>query len=296
MNKRITTVVFAFFLILTCILFSNVGCGRNQPGKNSTDHDVSDPSEPNIPVVTLPPKQPASILRPDIAALDRSTKCWGQGTIVNDKNCPVGCIQYNQKYGAYDALFGGNPDVGKTVYLTFDEGYENGYTAKILDILKEKNCPAIFFVTMDYAKREPELIRRMIEEGHVVGNHSTTHPSMPSLSADAAAEEILALHKTVMEQFAYQMTLFRPPKGEFSEQTLALAQDLGYRSVFWSFAYKDWVTDAQPEPHAALTKTLSAAHDGAIYLLHAVSETNAAILGQFIDNMRQNGYRFASEF
>ena len=147
---------------------------------------------------------------------------------------------------------------------------------------------------MDYVKQNPDLIRRMIDEGHVVGNHSVTHPAkgLPSQSIDTQAEELMALHRYVQETFDYDMYLFRYPAGIYSEQSLALVQQLGYRSVFWSFAYRDWVTDDQPEPTAALQKVTERLHPGAIYLLHAVSATNTQIMGDFIDAARQQGYVF----
>lgn len=216
---------------------------------------------------------------------------WGQGTDVDDFNRPTSCLTYQQKYGHLDAYFIGENT--KTIYLTFDEGYENGYTAKILDVLKGKNCPAVFFVTKPYVKEHPELIQRMISEGHVVGNHSVTHPSMPTLSLEDAAQEIVELHELVQNNFGYHMTLFRPPMGEWSEQTLALTQQLQYKSVFWSFAYKDWITDDQPDPSTSLNKLCDSLHNGSLYLLHAVSATNTAILGDFIDYARAEGYTFA---
>ncbi len=232
----------------------------------------------------------ASLSAADIETLENQTKGWGQGTSVDDLNRPTACTSYQEKYGKYDAYFI-MPNTN-AIYLTFDEGYENGYTSKILDILKEKNCPAVFFVTMDYVKKNPDLVKRMINEGHIVGNHSTTHPSMPSVSISGATNEIMELHNYVKDNFGYEMTLFRPPMGEWSERTLALTQSLGYKSVFWSFAYKDWVTSEQPEVTSALTKTTSCAHNGAIYLLHAVSSTNTTILSDFIDNVRSKGYVF----
>lgn len=226
----------------------------------------------------------------DIAKLDSKKNGWGQGTQVDDRNRPIACTTYQEKYGKYGAVF--IKEDNRNFYLTFDEGYENGYTAKILDVLKEKSVPAVFFVTQDYVKRNPDLVRRMIDEGHVVGNHSWTHPSMPTLTPEKAAQEITKLHDYIKEQFGYEMTLFRPPMGEYSEQTLALTQQLGYQSVFWSYAYKDWDPKNQPELSASLEKTLKYAHPGAVYLLHAVSETNTNMLGDFIDGIREKGYTF----
>ena len=124
--------------------------------------------------------------------------------------------------------------------LTFDEGYENGYTASILDTLKEKGVQAVFFITGDYLDAEPELVGRMIEEGHIVGNHSENHPSFPTISLDRQREELAALAKKMEDQFGYTMALFRPPCGEFSERMLENVRNFGYKTVFWSYAYKDW--------------------------------------------------------
>ena len=228
-----------------------------------------------------------------LKTIDNTSRGWGQGTNFDEKNRPKGALNAQNTYGDYDALY--IAEENPAIYLTIDEGYENGYTAKILDVLKEKNCPAVFFVTMDYVKQNPDLIRRMIKEGHVVGNHSVTHPSagLPSQSIDIQAEELMALHRYVKETFDYDMYLFRYPAGIHSNQSLALVQQLGYKSVFWSFAYRDWITDDQPDPAAALHQVTNRLHPGAIYLLHAVSSTNTQIMGDFIDHARAQGYTFA---
>lgn len=222
--------------------------------------------------------------------LDTRKLGWGPGGPVDENNRPSGAIDYQQKYGKYDADF--IKENEKNIYLTFDEGYENGYTDDILDVLKEKNVSAVFFVTMPYVKAEPELIQRMIDEGHVVGNHSVNHLSMPETDAAQCEREVVELHDYVKENFNYEMNLFRFPMGEFSERDLSILQQLGYRSVFWSFAYRDWLVDEQPNPQEALQNIESKCHPGAIYLLHAVSKTNTEILGQMIDDLRAEGYTF----
>ncbi len=218
---------------------------------------------------------------------------WGQGVNVDENDRPVSAVEAQKNYGKYNADFV-KTDEDKTIYLTFDEGYENGYSSVILDILKEKNCKAVFFITMDYAKSEPKLIQRMIKEGHVVGAHSVTHPAngIPSLSLEEQQQEIALLHEYVQKQFDYNMYLFRFPAGIYSEQSLALVQQLGYKSVFWSYAYADWDPDNQMDVQEALDKAMSKIHGGAIYLLHAVSSTNATMLGDFIDQTRDKGYTF----
>lgn len=222
--------------------------------------------------------------------LDNTKLGWGPGGPVDENNRPSGAVSYQEKYGKYDADFIREQE--NHIYLTFDEGYENGYTDDILDVLKEKGVSAVFFVTMPYVKAEPELIQRMIDEGHIVGNHSVNHPSMPETNPEQCRNEIMELHDYVKENFQYEMTLFRFPMGEFSERDLSIAQQLGYRSVFWSFAYRDWLVDEQPNPQEALEKIESKCHPGAIYLLHAVSQTNAEILGQMIDDLQAQGYTF----
>lgn len=223
------------------------------------------------------------------ASLSNETVGWGQGVEVNEKNQPTGALQGQEKYGDLGGYFI-FPDSDKTIYLTYDLGYENGYTAAILDALKEKGVHGVFFVTMDYVKSAPELVKRIIDEGHILGNHSVTHPSMPSCSEEKARNEVQELHDYVKENFGYEMNLFRFPRGEFSEKMMSLVHDMGYTSVFWSYAYVDWKTDAQPDVAASLQKLTKAAHPGAIYLLHTVSSTNAALMGDLIDNLRTAGY------
>ncbi len=220
-------------------------------------------------------------------------KCgYGQGIQLDEKNRPFCATDFNSQFKKYDAYAIKNDE--KTIYLTFDQGYENGYTAKILDVLKQKNVKATFFVLEDYAIRNSELVERMINEGHTIGNHSFHHYSMPTLDENTCKNEILHLHDYIKEKFNYEMTLFRPPMGEFSEKSLAITQDCGYETVMWSFAYADWNVNAQPEQNSSLTKMIEAKHDGAIYLLHSVSSTNAEILDDFIDNAINEGYNFSN--
>lgn len=220
--------------------------------------------------------------------------CYGQGYETDSENRPVGAIQAQEKYGLFGGKFIGDKS-DKTIYLTFDEGYENGCTARILDILKEKNVTATFYVTLDYVRSSPELVSRMINEGHEVGNHSCTHPSLPDIDDDTVFEEIHGLEKYISDNYnGYKTVTMRPPRGEFSVRTLKLAKNMGYDTVLWSFAYNDWNTDSQPDKDAAYKRITSATHNGAIYLLHAVSETNTAILSDVIGYWQENGYNVRS--
>ena len=221
-------------------------------------------------------------------SLDRTVHGYGQGYNVDEYNRPYGATNAQNAYGAYNTAFIAPAD--GNIYLTFDLGYENGYTSTILDTLAAKGVKAVFFVTMQYCRSQPAIVQRIINEGHVLGNHSVNHYSMPTLSIDQMEYEILELHNYILNTYGYEMFLFRPPMGEFSTQSLAVTQNLGYKTVHWSFAYLDYDTANQPEYYAALDRVTGAAHSGAIYLLHAVSATNTAILGDVIDSFRNQGY------
>lgn len=182
----------------------------------------------------------------------------------------------------------------KMVYLTFDCGYENGYTSVVLDVLKEKNVKAAFFCTLDQIKSEPELVARMINEGHIVGNHSATHPSFDALNRTQMAKEIEECDNYLREYFGYTSKYFRFPKGNYSENALDLVGTLGFVSVFWSLSYADWDTDNQKGSDYAFEKVTQRLHPGAIILLHSVSSDNAGAIGDIIDFARENGYEFSS--
>lgn len=223
-------------------------------------------------------------------ALSTEKHGYGQGVQLDDKNRPTGALDFNANYGKYGAE--ALREDKKNILLTFDQGYENGYTAQILDTLKEKKVKAVFFLLQDYAERNPELVQRMIDEGHIVGNHSVSHYSMPDLSAEECRQEIEGLQEYMKQNFGVTMKLFRPPMGEFSEQSLSVTKDCGLSTMLWSFAYADWDVNAQPDPAQAKEKLIGAAHEGAVYLLHSVSQTNAEVLSEVIDGIRDEGFEF----
>lgn len=199
-----------------------------------------------------------------------------------------GAPELLEKYGA--VWIG---DTRKSIiYLTFDEGYENGYTPMILDTLAKHEVKAIFFITGPYLKEHQDLVRRMVEEGHTVGNHTIHHPSLPSLDDRQVEEEILGLDRAFREKFGRGMEFLRPPKGEYSERTLRLARDLGYCSLFWSFAYDDWYRDRTRGPQYAYDIVMRNLHNGAVLLLHAVSKDNANALDSIIKGAAERGYSF----
>ena len=193
----------------------------------------------------------------------------------------------------YNGIALGNKDK-KYIYITFDLGYEAGFTDKILDSLKENNVQGVFFITAHYLNTAPELVTRMIDEGHIVGNHTVNHKSMPSLSDEEIKKEIMDLHQVIYQKYGYEMKYIRPPKGEFSERTLALSEKLGYKTVMWSFAYVDWEENNQPAESDAINKIISNLHNGEVMLLHGTSKTNAGIMNEIIEKVREAGYEWKS--
>lgn len=222
-----------------------------------------------------------------------STGSWGL-SFRQEGAPPIGNAGKDQ-LRQYQAAYIGN--VGeKVLYLTFDAGYENGCTAKILDTLKEKQVPAAFFLVGNYIRQSPDLVRRMVAEGHTVGNHTMHHYDMSRLSDKAAfSKELTDLEALYKETVGQELPKFyRPPQGIYSEGNLKMAQELGYKTLFWSLAYVDWNNDAQPTREAAFAKLLPRTHNGAVVLLHSTSKTNAEILGELIDKWKAMGYRFGT--
>lgn len=194
----------------------------------------------------------------------------------------------------YDAFYKGNAE-DKDIYLTFDNGYENGYTGKVLDILAKEKVPAAFFVTGHYLKSEPELSKRMVNEGHIIGNHSWSHPDLTTVSGEKLKKE-LALVKEETEKVTGQkeMAYLRPPRGILSERTMLLAKQEGYTHVLWSLAFVDWKTDQQKGWKYSYDNIMKQIHPGAVLLLHTVSKDNADALEKVIKDLKQQGYTFKS--
>ena len=218
---------------------------------------------------------------------------WGL-SFQTEGQAPVGNAT-QEELAQYNARYVGDTS-NKVIYLTFDCGYENGYTEPILDVLKKHNAPAAFFVVGHMIESAPDIICRMAEEGHIVGNHTFHHPDMSAISDPAAfrqeLEELSALYR---ETVGEDMPLFyRPPQGKYSVENLKQAHDLGYQTVFWSLAYVDWYVDDQPTAEEAYAKLLPRIHDGAIVLLHSTSRTNAEILDDLLTKWEEMGYSFAS--
>lgn len=198
--------------------------------------------------------------------------------------------KYYSQYGALTLDTSGE----KVIYLTFDCGYENNLTEKILDTLRDKQIPAAFFVTLPYLKSNPKIAARMIKEGHTVGNHSSSHPDFSAISRPQMSEEIQEVDNYLRLHFGYSSPYFRFPRGVCSDSSLELVSSLGYTSVFWSTAYADWDTAAQRGADYAFSVVTSRLHPGCVLLLHAVSSDNAFALGRIIDFALKEGYTFVT--
>lgn len=214
---------------------------------------------------------------------------WGIGKDKDDNHQPLDCVKANETYASYDAIFVG--PVEKKIYLTFDNGYENGNTEEILDILLKYQIHAVFFITGYYAANEDAIVRRMIDEGHTIGNHSFSHKSFQNQSREGIKNDIMKLHRLMIEKYNYVMDVLRPPLGEFSIDSLQVSKDLNYQNVFWSFAYYDYNVKKQPSETDALDKLEKGLHPGAIYLLHSISDTNKKVLEEFINYVYNEGYK-----
>ena len=221
------------------------------------------------------------------------TGSWGL-SFRQSGTTPIGNAGADQ-LREYDAVYVGNT-AKKKLYLTFDAGYENGCTGRILDVLKAQDVKAAFFLVGNYIEKNADLVRRMVQEGHTVGNHTMHHYDMSKLKTkEAFASELRELEELYKETVGQELPkYYRPPQGTYSRENLEMAKELGYKTVFWSLAYVDWNNDAQPKPEEAYAKLLPRTHNGAVVLLHSTSQTNADILEELIGKWKEQGYEFGT--
>lgn len=270
-------------IILSILLLLTSGCGAiNEP--------VNQP-QPTHTATEQPTEQPTQIPQIDFSGLSAKVKGWG---FVRKKNSapevPVSQQEELKRYGGY--YLGDTSN--KEIYLTFDEGYENGYTAKILDVLQAKGVTAAFFVTGPYLEGQRDLVQRMIDEGHIIGNHTVHHPNLGEADDEKIKSELNGLNEKCEEIYGVTMTYMRPPEGAYSERSLAVTQSLGYKTILWSHAYKDWDVNLQLGTENAVNQVVPYFHNGEILLLHAVSKDNADALAMIIDKAEEEGYVFKS--
>lgn len=217
---------------------------------------------------------------------------WGIKRNTNHEQPDLG-TENKKIIDQYNGIAMGNSEK-KYIYLTFDNGYEAGYTQKILEILKENQVPAAFFITAHYLNTASDLVQQMINDGHIISNHTSNHYSMPDISNEKIQKEVMELHTAVYQKFNYEMKYIRPPKGEYSERTIAYTNSLGYKTVMWSFAYDDWDENKQGREDYGKQKILDNVHPGEVMLLHATSKDNANILDYCIKEIKKMGYEFKS--
>lgn len=302
MKKLITT---AIIIAVAGTLF---GCAKDSIDNSSP---TASPDSSNVAATATVDKKKGALTKTGLYALSPvhyavgdkynkaglSEKGVGYGYGVAKDGKPHEISVNNQKFfEPFSAFCLDTKSKEKTLYLTFDCGYENGYTAPILDILKDKKVPAAFFVTKDYLESEAgdEMTVRMIKEGHIIGNHSASHPTFPRISREKMTREIEECENYLRKNYGYTSKFFRFPTGEYSECSLELVQSLGLKSAFWSLAYLDYEVNAQPAPEDAFKTLTSRLHPGAVILIHSVSKTNAEILDDVIDYARNQGYVFKS--
>ncbi len=222
-----------------------------------------------------------------------TTGAWGL-SFQQEGKPPVGPVGSRELY-ALDGVYVGDT-TRPVLYLTFDAGYENGCTEKILDTLKKHNVPAAFFLVGNYIEKNADLVRRMVDEGHIVANHTMHHPDMSKLSnKEDFARELTQLEELFREVTGKELPkYYRPPQGVYSRENLEMAKEMGYKTVFWSLAYADWDNNAQPTREQAFAKLLPRVHNGAVVLLHSTSQTNAQILDELLTRWEDMGYTFES--
>lgn len=239
--------------------------------------------EPNIPEVEI-----------NVEDLDTTIRHFGYDPNGprDANNAPADMAWYIRNWGEWATFL--QDTSKKEIYLTFDMGYEIGYTAQILDVLKEHDIKAVFFLVGEYAETAPDLVWRMINEGHILGNHSYGHPSggIPSLSIEDQIADTMYMHNLVMDTYGYDMKLYRFPSGTYSTQSLEVISQLGYDHVFYSFYYHDYYVEDQPDPAEALEICLEELHPGAIYMFHTISSTNAEIFDEWVEGVLARGYTF----
>lgn len=228
-----------------------------------------------------------------VEQINMNTKiCFGLKRGENHERPDLG-KKNMELFNKYGVLAIGNEN-SKNIYITFDLGYEAGYTESILDTLKSNNVKATFFITAHYLNTNTDLVKQMIEEGHIVGNHTVNHKVLPDISEKELEKEIMDLHTILYEKTGYEMKYIRPPKGEYSEFVLKKCNELGYKTVMWSFAYDDWDENKQNRTEYGKEKILSNLHNGEIMLLHGTSKDNMEILNECIKEIKNEGYLIKS--
>lgn len=305
-RKRAGRIVMILFVLAT-LAFTGVLCGCEIKGaqpntKKEKKSDLGnskkeDESEGGTTTQEITTRAAIDVSKQDYSNLSKKYNSWwfkrNMEHMQSGAQEEIDIAKYRACYVDKNAMQGKNVD--KVVYLTFDCGYDNGYTETMLDILKKHNATAAFFVTQTYIRDSKDIVLRMKKEGHIVGNHTVTHPNLSEASVEKIQEEILGCQEYMKEATGYDMDqFFRPPKGEYSEYLLQVAKDMGYSTIFWSLAYLDYDVNQQPSVDHVVEHWSNYYHPGCIPLIHNVSSANAGALDTILTNLENEGYRFGS--
>ncbi|MGE5454655.1 MAG: delta-lactam-biosynthetic de-N-acetylase [Methylocystaceae bacterium] len=288
MPKRSSVYCLVLLIMLATLLM--VGCSKKEEPQPLPPKQTVKPTTPAPkPEPTPSPVVEVPVINQPVLSTQRIGWGIGRNSTHTSPGVPAAWTNLLSRYQGY---YLGDTS-SKILYLTFDEGYENGFTPAILDTLKQEQVSAAFFVTNPYIKQHADLVQRMVKEGHLVGNHTSTHPSMAALTAAQIQKELGDTAASFRAATGQDISPYmRPPMGEFSEHSLAETVKLGYKSIFWSFAYKDYDVKAQPGKDAAYQMVMKNVHPGAILLLHAVSQSNTEALPNILRDLKAQGYTF----
>ena len=294
--KKIMLILFSLILLTSCSIEDTIF--------DATKNKIPTPSAASVPEATATPTEKPEEVTPtetptpppanpdSFMSLDNTGSGWG---FVKKKGEKPSVSKQIQDIFQKNDTYCMDPTEEKVLYLTFDEGYENGFTAPILDTLKKCEVPAAFFITGSYFDRESELVDRMVNEGHIVGNHTENHKNLHKLEyPEKMRLEFSELDEKYYQKYGQHMKYMRPPEGEYSERVLAVAKDAGYKTILWSFAYKDWERDVIRGSQYAFDAVTPYLHSGSIILLHAVSQDNSDALEEIINYAKEHGYVFKS--
>ena len=298
-------------LIFTLTAVAVAGCGTQNSSTDTSSVTTSDEvssevssETSSVPVSSTPVSSTSSVVStvdPNhpyydvimaIKGIDRTRHGFSFGLQVDENNRPINAMREQEKYKKYGLVC--LTDDPMTIYLTFNLEYETRYTPSVLDTLKEKGVTATFFISQNYAENNPAIVRRIIDEGHVLASHGARHKDMALCSPEEVCEEIMNLHNYVKDKFGYEMNLFRPPSGVYSEALFAQAQLLGYKNVEWSFAYEDWDTGKVFNEQGYFEYITGKTHEGAIYSFHTTASITPILLDDIIDYWVDNGYTVKS--
>ena len=300
MNKKLLAVAFAAVLTLSSCAVKNANLEQQEAEVKVSVADTERTQATEISTVlltelpeetTVPATSPSKPVSQSGLSTKKHEHSYGVAKNGKPHSISVDAQKYFDSLGTRAFCLDTKTEE-KVLYLTFDCGWENGCTSQVLDTLKEKNVPAAFFCTLDHIDSEPELIRRMIDEGHIVGNHSANHPDFSKISREKMTSEIKECENRLVNDFGYTPVFFRYPEGSYTEDSLDLVNSLGYKTAFWSCAYADWDVDNPKGGDYAFETVTARLHPGAVILLHSVSPDNAEALGRIIDYAREQGYEF----